>query len=122
MSIAKGKCGACRSDVTLPSFTMAFQPIVDLDSVDIYAYEALVRPVGGGTAADILSQINEENRYSFDQACRVKAIELAARLEMDALLSINFCRTRCISRPRACRRRSRRPSAPNSPCTTSCSR
>jgi EAL domain-containing protein (putative c-di-GMP-specific phosphodiesterase class I) len=101
MSIAKGKCGACRSDVTLPSFTMAFQPIVDLDSVDIYAYEALVRPVGGGTAADVLSQINEENRYSFDQACRVKAIELAARLEMDALLSINFL-PNAVYQPAAC--------------------
>jgi EAL domain-containing protein (putative c-di-GMP-specific phosphodiesterase class I) len=87
---AKVKCGACRSDVPLPAFTMAFQPIVDVDSAGIYAYEALVRPTGGGSAADVLSQINDDNRYSFDQACRVKAIELAARLEMDAFLSINF--------------------------------
>ena len=101
MSIAKVKCGACRADVTLPSFTMAFQPIVDIDSADIYAYEALVRPTGGGSAADILSQINEQNRYSFDQACRVKAIELAARLEMDALLSINFL-PNAVYQPAAC--------------------
>jgi EAL domain-containing protein (putative c-di-GMP-specific phosphodiesterase class I) len=69
---------------------MAFQPIIDIDTATVYAYEALVRPTGGGSAADVLSQINEQNRYRFDQACRVKAIELAARLEMDAILSINF--------------------------------
>ena len=101
MSIAKVKCGACRSDVALPSFTMAFQPIVDIDTTGIYAYEALVRPTGGGSAADVLSQINEHNRYSFDQACRVKAIELASRLEMDSLLSINFL-PNAVYQPAAC--------------------
>jgi EAL domain-containing protein (putative c-di-GMP-specific phosphodiesterase class I) len=101
MSVAKVKCGACRSDVTLPSFTMAFQPIVDIDTTDIYAYEALVRPTGGGSAADVLSQINDQNRYSFDQACRVKAIELAAQLEMDSLLSINFL-PNAVYQPAAC--------------------
>jgi EAL domain-containing protein (putative c-di-GMP-specific phosphodiesterase class I) len=34
--------------------------------------------------------VNEQNRYSFDQVCRVKAVKLAARLDMKALLSINF--------------------------------
>ena len=101
MSFAKVKCGACRSDVDLPSFTMAFQPIVDIDTSDIYAYEALVRPIAGGSAADVLSQINEQNRYSFDQACRVKAIELAARLELEALLSINFL-PNAVYQPAAC--------------------
>jgi EAL domain-containing protein (putative c-di-GMP-specific phosphodiesterase class I) len=101
MTIAKVKCGACRSEVSLPSFTMAFQPIVDIDSAEVYAYEALVRPTGGGGAADILSQINEETRYSFDQACRVKAIELASRLEMDAILSINFL-PNAVYQPAAC--------------------
>ncbi len=101
MSIAKVKCGACRAEIPLPSFTMAFQPIVDIHSAEVYAYEALVRPTGGGSAADVLSQINEENRYSFDQACRVKAIELAARLEMDAILSINFL-PNAVYQPAAC--------------------
>jgi EAL domain-containing protein (putative c-di-GMP-specific phosphodiesterase class I) len=34
--------------------------------------------------------VNEKNRYSFDQICRVKAVKLAARLGMEAMLSINF--------------------------------
>ncbi len=104
MSIAKVKCGGCGSEAQLPSFTMAFQPIVDIDTSEVYAYEALVRPTGGGSAADVLSQINEQNRYSFDQGCRVKAIELAARLEMDTLLSINFL-PNAVYQPAACLQR-----------------
>jgi EAL domain-containing protein (putative c-di-GMP-specific phosphodiesterase class I) len=83
---------------------MAFQPIVDVDTAEIYAYEALVRPPGGGRAADVLSRINESNRYRFDQACRVKAIELAAALEMSALLSINFL-PNAVYQPAACLRK-----------------
>ena len=98
---AKIKCGACRTDVALPAFTMAFQPIVDFDTGKAYAYEALVRPPGGGSALQILSQIDEPKRYAFDQACRVKAIELAARLEMQTLLSINFL-PNAVYQPAAC--------------------
>jgi EAL domain-containing protein (putative c-di-GMP-specific phosphodiesterase class I) len=87
--------------VALPEFTMAFQPILDIESGEIYAYEALVRPIGGGRAHDVLSRINEENRYAFDQACRVKAISLAARLEMSTLLSINFL-PNAVYQPAAC--------------------
>jgi len=80
---------------------MAFQPIVDIETAEVFAYEALVRPVGGGSAFDVLSQITEENRYAFDQGCRVKAITLAARLEMSTLLSINFL-PNAVYQPAAC--------------------
>lgn len=70
---------------------MAFQPIVDIEHANVYAYEALVRPADRrGGAAVVLAQITPENRYAFDQACRARAIQLAARLEMQALLSVNF--------------------------------
>ena len=95
------KCGACLTDMSLPTFTMAFQPVVNLDTGKAYAYEALVRPPGGGSALQILSQIDEHNRYAFDQACRVKAIELAARLDLDTLLSINFL-PNAVYQPAAC--------------------
>jgi EAL domain-containing protein (putative c-di-GMP-specific phosphodiesterase class I) len=101
MISGKIRCSACRTDVTLPEFTMAFQPIVDIDNAEVYAFEALVRPIGGGTAHDILSQISSETRYAFDQACRVKAITLAARLNMTALLSINFL-PNAVYQPAAC--------------------
>ncbi|HEX5305812.1 MAG TPA: EAL domain-containing protein [Dyella sp.] len=69
---------------------MAFQPIVDVRERRVFAYEALVRGADGAGAESILSQINEDNRYGFDQSCRVKAVELAARLGIDCYVSINF--------------------------------
>ena len=87
--------------------TMAFQPIVDAESRSIYAYEALVRGEGGLSAPQVLSMVNEENRYAFDQTCRVKAIELAAKLgvaKRGAKLSVNFMPGAVYS-PAACIRR-----------------
>ena len=80
---------------------MAFQPIIDVETSAVFAYEALVRPTGGGSAAEVLTQIDETNRYSFDQSCRVTAIELAARLGMESLLSINFL-PNAVYQPAAC--------------------
>ncbi|MDG1407768.1 MAG: EAL domain-containing protein [Octadecabacter sp.] len=74
---------------TVP-FTMAFQPIFDIHTASVFAYEALVRPIGGGSAWDVLSRVDKNNRYSFDQKCRKKAISLAAKLGMKSRLSINF--------------------------------
>lgn len=88
-------CQACRDGAQLPfNFTMAFQPIMDLELDRPFGYEALVRGVDGESAFTVLSWVDETNRYRFDQACRVKAIELASRLGLAALpdcrLSINF--------------------------------
>ncbi len=72
---------------------MAFQPIVDVTANAVFAYEALVRGPQNQSAYSILSQVTPENRYAFDQNCRVTAITLAARLglaESGAMLSINF--------------------------------
>ncbi len=87
-------CGSCKDGVVAPfPFTMAFQPIVDVKAARVYAYEALVRGPQGQSAGSILSQVTEENRYAFDQHCRVKAITLASKLRLPdtgAMLSINF--------------------------------
>jgi EAL domain-containing protein (putative c-di-GMP-specific phosphodiesterase class I) len=72
---------------------MAFQPIVDVETQSIYAYEALVRGVNGEPAHTILDQADDSNRYDLDQGCRRKAIEMASDLGMAATsanLSINF--------------------------------
>ena len=88
------KCEACKDGVRPPfPFSMAFQPIVDVENNKVFAYEALVRGLEGESAWSILSQVNEENRYAFDQQCRVKAITLASELGIvatGAKLSINF--------------------------------
>ena len=72
------------------AFSFAFQPIVHASDKSVYAYEALVRGPEGEGAMSVLSRVNERNRYAFDQICRVKAVKLAAKLKMQARLSINF--------------------------------
>jgi len=84
-------CGQCECGEGLDfSFSFAFQPIVDVANQTVYAYEALVRGTEGQGAQSVLEQVNEKNRYTFDQVCRVKAVKLAARLKMEPRLSINF--------------------------------
>lgn len=84
-------CAACHDGTSLGfDFSMAFQPIVDTRTRQVFAYEALVRGLDGSGAAGILAQVTVDNQYRFDQACRVKAVTLAAQLDMACLLSINF--------------------------------
>jgi EAL domain-containing protein (putative c-di-GMP-specific phosphodiesterase class I) len=95
-------CAACRDPGTIPALSMAFQPIVDLQENRIDAYEALVRGVNGEGAAEMLQwATSAQTLYAFDQACRVKAIELAASLGIDRNLNINFL-PNAVYEPRAC--------------------
>ena len=72
------------------SITMAFQPIVDMESRQVYSYEALVRGTRGESAAHVLSRVKDDNRYIFDQICRMKALSLGKRLHITTGLNINF--------------------------------
>jgi EAL domain-containing protein (putative c-di-GMP-specific phosphodiesterase class I) len=96
-------CAACRETGEPLDFTMAFQPIVDLEAGRIWGHEALVRTPTGGPAAEVLAAVDGEGRYRFDQACRVKAIELAGRLfgSDELMLSINFM-PNAVYEPKAC--------------------
>lgn len=97
-----GSCAGCRDSEPLDiEFEYAYQPIVDVSTQSIYAYEALVRGPQGESAASVLAQVNDSNRYRFDQACRMKAVEGAARLGMTQLLSINFL-PNAVYRPEVC--------------------
>ncbi|MCK0716010.1 EAL domain-containing protein [Chromohalobacter sarecensis] len=93
-------CQRCEGPLPF-AFSMAFQPIVDVATQRIVTHEALVRGVNGESAYQILSQVSDGLLYRFDQACRVKAIELAARLEMASALSINFL-PNAVYEPQAC--------------------
>lgn len=95
-------CGACRNGAPLAfAFRFAYQPIVRLSTRSVYAHEALVRGPNGESAWSVLSQVNDDNRYQFDQACRVEAIRGAAALGMQELLSINFL-PNAVYQPEAC--------------------
>lgn len=101
MPSGNDRCGECGDNASAPSFLMAFQPILDIHQNCIHGYEALVRGPSGEPAMSVLSQIDSTNRYAFDQACRVKAIEQASALGLKRRLSINFM-PNAVYEPRAC--------------------
>lgn len=98
-------CDGCRNGAGFDqAISMAFQPIVDVSTGTVFAQEALVRGVDGAGAASVLARVTPENRYAFDQQCRVKAIEHAARVGIAGLgqrLSINFL-PNAVYEPAAC--------------------
>ena len=82
-------------------FDYAYQPIVDIERKTVFAHEALVRGPKGEGAMSVLAQVNEHNRYRFDQACRVKAIKAASELGITEPISINFL-PNAIYKPELC--------------------
>ena len=98
-------CVACRDGVGFDhSITMAFQPIVDVETEQVFAYEALVRGQDGRGAGEILAEVSADNRYAFDQLCRKTAIEQASAVGLTsagANLSINFL-PNAVYEPKAC--------------------
>ncbi|MEE3717114.1 EAL domain-containing protein [Tumidithrix elongata RA019] len=95
-------CAECAGGAGLEfDFTMAFQPIVNTTTKNIFAYEALVRGLNNESAGQVFENVNDSNRYRFDQSCRTKAIKLAAHLGCQAFLSINFM-PNAVYRPELC--------------------
>lgn len=104
MAGGKPGCVGCREGADDFGLAMAFQPIVDTRTGDVFAYEALVRGADGAGAGEVLARVTEANRYAFDQQCRVAAIEQAVAagiLDTGARLSINFLPNAVYS-PLAC--------------------
>lgn len=104
MRLNRTGCSACRMEQFNSPFTMAFQPIVDIVQHRIDSHEALVRGVGGESAGAMFAEVSPENLYAFDQACRVKAINMASKLRLQKDLCINFL-PNAIYDPRACIRK-----------------
>lgn len=95
-------CSACRDgDRAGFDLSFAFQPIVRASTREIVSYEALARGPEGQGFAYVRKQINDDNLYNFDQTCRVRAIELATRLNLKVALNINFT-PNAVYRPELC--------------------
>lgn len=100
----KSGCQGCKSQLHEFDISMAFQPIVDVETGKPFAYEALVRGSDGEPAAQVLARVSAEGRYAFDQKCRVAAIKgavAAGIVDTGARLSINFLPNAVYS-PLAC--------------------
>lgn len=99
---ARDRCTDCASGERLGfQFDFAYQPIVDVANRRVHAHEALVRGPQGEGALSVLEQVTPDNRYRFDQACRVKAIKTAAQLGMQERISINFL-PNAVYKPEVC--------------------
>lgn len=95
-------CAGCEGGLGF-DFTMAFQPIVDVAAGGVWGHEALVRGLGGEGAGAVLAQVTDASRFAFDQRARVKAVELAARMGLPGVLSINFM-PNAVYEPQRCLR------------------
>lgn len=102
-------CPGCRGGQPFPvAITMAFQPIVDIATGGVFAYEALVRGANGQSAGAVLAAVDPDTIYKFDQLCRVTAIRMAGALfgaDTTARVSINFM-PGAVYEPDACIRAS----------------
>jgi len=76
-------------EVVDTGFSFAFQPVVDAHSREVVGHEALVRGLSGESAATVLKAIRPENRYYFDQACRMRALKAAAHQGIETAIHLN---------------------------------
>lgn len=98
----KLSCAECAGGAGLGfELSMAFQPIVNINSRDIFAQEALVRGPNNESAAQIFDRVDDSNQYRFDQSCRVTALKLASQIGINSILSINFM-PNAVYRPELC--------------------
>ncbi len=76
----------------LPKWTcsFAFQPIVNVSTQKVTAYEALVRGPKNESADTVLDRIPRKELATFDEECRYAALALAKRLGLKQDLNLNL--------------------------------
>jgi EAL domain-containing protein (putative c-di-GMP-specific phosphodiesterase class I) len=74
----------------MPPISFAFQPIADINSHSVFAYEALVRGLDGRSASQVFATVEPSGLYEFDHEARMAATALAARLGLQTKLSLNL--------------------------------
>ena len=70
--------------------SFAFQPIVDIESHQVFAFEALVRGPSNQPASSVFAALEPSQLHAFDRAARIQAVALAASLGLNTSLSLNF--------------------------------
>jgi EAL domain-containing protein (putative c-di-GMP-specific phosphodiesterase class I) len=98
----KYSCKECLDGIDLEiPFSIAFQPIVDISTHTVFSQEALVRGPNNESAFSVLSKINRENIYKFDQSIRVRTIQMASKLDIQSKININFF-PNAVYKPESC--------------------
>ncbi len=78
------------SDFLDIGISFAFQPIVTLrNGLEAIGHEALVRGVMGQPAGQIIASIRPENAFRFDQACRLRALQVARECGLETPVHLN---------------------------------
>jgi blue light- and temperature-responsive anti-repressor len=67
----------------------AFQPIADISTREVFAYEALARGKNQEPAAAVFGAVPPQSLHTFDHAARLAAVKLAARLGLRTKISLN---------------------------------
>ncbi len=67
----------------------AFQTIIDTNEQEVVGFEALVRGIKNEPPAVVFSRIPHDQRFLFDQACRIRAMEAAEAFGIDSKLHLN---------------------------------
>ncbi len=73
-----------------PTFSFAFQPIVDMVAREVVGWEALIRGEWDEPAWQVLNQVSPLRLHLFDQGARAAAVGLAARLGIEGTLHLNL--------------------------------
>jgi blue light- and temperature-responsive anti-repressor len=84
-----------------PTFSFAYQPIVDAVSQQVVGWEALIRGMWDEPAWQVLNQVSPLRLHLFDQTARAAAIALAGRLGIDRALHLNFLPQGLASYPKS---------------------
>lgn len=74
----------------MPSFSYAFQPIVDVVAREVFSYEALIRGAANEPALRVLDCVPAHAKYRFDEDSRAAAIALAVQLGLTCHLNLNL--------------------------------
>ena len=70
-------------------YPFAFQPIVNVKTQQIFAFEALIRTLDNQPASQVFARIPETDLHTFDRQSRLNAIRLAGHLGLNCRLNLN---------------------------------
>lgn len=70
--------------------TFAYQPIIDINTMSVISFEALLRGPNNESSQDVLKNVEQNALSHFDALCRTTAIEMASKLGLKCNLNLNF--------------------------------